>query len=267
MSEKTVRIISDSVGETAEQLFMALMMQFPSIDFRVLRFSEINSLEKFDLIVNQIEKDAMVVITVVDKSINQKIKEELNARDIFYLDLLSEPIRQLEEYLNVSSQEKAGLLRELTVSYFDKIAAIEFAVKYDDGKDPRGILEADVVLIGVSRTSKTPLSMYLANKGYKVVNIPLVPEIEAPEELFKISPEKIIGLIISPYKLNDIRIERLKSLGLDVTAEYATDNRIDEELRYAKKLMAKLNCEVIDVSNRSIEDTAGKIIMHLRNLQ
>lgn len=144
-----------------------------------------------------------------------------------------------------------------------KWEAIEFAVKYDDGRDPRGILKADIVLIGVSRTSKTPLSQYLAHKRLKVANVPIVPEVDPPEELFNVDPKKCIGLKISPDKLNHIRKERLKSLGLNDKAIYANINRIKEELEYFEKIVDRIGCQVVDVSNKAVEETAN-IIHHLK---
>ena len=142
--------------------------------------------------------------------------------------------------------------------------AVEFAVKYDDGKDTRGIKKADIVLVGVSRTSKTPLSMYLAHKHFKVANVPLVPEVPVPEELFAKDVKRVFGLIANPFKLNEIRQERLKSLGLNNNANYASIERINLELEYSKKIMEKLNCTVIDVSNKAVEETAGIIIDHMK---
>ena len=148
--------------------------------------------------------------------------------------------------------------------YFRKVEAVEFAVKYDDGKDTRGIKKADIVLVGVSRTSKTPLSMYLAHKHFKVANVPLVPEVPAPEELFAKDVKRVFGLIANPFKLNEIRQERLKSLGLSNNANYASIERINLELEYSKKIMEKLNCTVIDVSNKAVEETAGIVIDYMK---
>ena len=130
-------------------------------------------------------------------------------------------IDQIQTLCGETPLYKPGLIHKLDEDYFKKVEAIEFAVKYDDGRDPRGILKADIVLVGVSRTSKTPLSQYLAHRRLKVANVPLVPEVDPPEELFSISPEKCFGLRISPEKLNDIRKERLKTLGLSDNANYA----------------------------------------------
>ena len=140
------------------------------------------------------------------------------------------------------------------------VDAIEFAVKYDDGKDAKGLPKADIVLIGISRTSKTPLSQYLAHKSYKVMNIPLVPEVTPPDELFKINPNKCIALKISEDKLNLIRKQRLKQLGLGEHARYATEDRIKEEIQYFEKIVEKIGCPVIDVSDKAIEETANDVI-------
>ncbi|MDF2635164.1 MAG: putative pyruvate, phosphate dikinase regulatory protein [Pelosinus sp.] len=155
---------------------------------------------------------------------------------------------------------KPGLIHALDQAYFKRVTAIEFAVKYDDGKNPDGILKADVVLVGVSRTSKTPLSMYLAHKELKVANVPMVPEVSPPKELFEIPAERIVGLIIDPAKLNNIRADRLRSMGLDPESCYADSTRIKEEVEYAKCIMYKLGCPIIDVSNKTIEETANKVM-------
>jgi regulator of PEP synthase PpsR (kinase-PPPase family) len=133
-------------------------------------------------------------------------------------------------------------------------------VKYDDGRDATGVLLADIVLVGVSRTSKTPLSMYLAHRMLKVANVPLVPELQPPEQLFSVSSDKVIGLVIDPEKLNMIRKERLKSLGLADNALYAQIERIKKELEHAQKIMSRVGCKVIDVSNKAVEETAGVIL-------
>ena len=155
---------------------------------------------------------------------------------------------------------EAGVIRKMDKSYFNRVEAIEFAVKYDDGKDPRGLLKADLVLVGISRTSKTPLSMYLANKHIKVANVPLVPEVPIPKELDSVEPRRIIGLTNSPEKLNVIRTERLKAMGLNGSANYAKLDRILEELDYSEEVMKRLKCPVINVANKAIEETAGIIL-------
>ena len=169
------------------------------------------------------------------------------------------------EKFNKEPNHQPKLLRQLDEEYFRRVEAIEFAVKYDDGRDPRGLSRADIVLIGVSRTSKTPLSMYLAHQSFKVANVPLVPEVPPPDELYTIPRNKCVGLIITPDKLNEIRKERLKSLGLKSEANYASFERILEELEYAEKIMKRVGCPVINVSNKAIEETASLIVDVLKS--
>jgi regulator of PEP synthase PpsR (kinase-PPPase family) len=180
------------------------------------------------------------------------------------VDIMGPMIARIGKMVGKQPRFKPGLVHQLDEDYFKKVEAIEFAVKYDDGKDVRGILRSDVVLIGVSRTSKTPLSMYLAHKRIKVANVPLVPEVSPPEELFMISPRKVIGLTINPEHLNGIRTERLKSLGLTAQANYASLDRILQELEYAEKIMKKIGCPIINVTNKAVEETANIILEMIR---
>ncbi|MGL5506493.1 MAG: pyruvate, water dikinase regulatory protein, partial [Paraclostridium sp.] len=175
-------------------------------------------------------------------------------------DLMTPILKEITNKVGEKPKREPGIIRKLDESYFKRVEAIEFAVKYDDGKDPRGILKSDIVLLGISRTSKTPLSMYLANKNIKVANVPLVPEIPIPKEVFEVNPKKIIGLTNSPEKLNQIRQERLKALGLSSNANYAKFDRILQELDYSEQVMKRVGCPVINVSNKAIEETAGIIL-------
>ncbi|MDO5689948.1 MAG: pyruvate, water dikinase regulatory protein [Tissierellia bacterium] len=260
MHQWNIRVISDSLGETGEQVVHAMMKQFPSIRYHVVRYPGVISEEQIDNILLFLEEGEIVISTIVLEELRNYLLEQASTQNIHVFDILGGPLMQFEGVFGIKAVMKPGANRELDTDYFSKIAAIEFTVKYDDGKDPRGIPMADVTLVGVSRTSKTPTSMYLANKGYKVVNIPMVPEIEAPKELFTSDPKRIIGLIIDPDKLNAIREERLRSLGIEGGSTYAQDERIRKELVYAKGIMKKIGCEVLDVSNSTIEGTAGEIV-------
>lgn len=184
--------------------------------------------------------------------------------DVEVVDIIGPVLKSIEKTSGLLPKNQPGLIHALDHEYFKRVEAVEFAVKYDDGKNPWGLLKADVVIVGVSRTSKTPLSMYLAHKQLKVANVPLVPEILPPEELFKVPAHKIIGLLIDPFKLNEIRTERLKTMGLSDKANYADVTRINEELEYAKGIMRRLHCPIINVSNRAIEETAGMILEYAR---
>ncbi|MFM1534096.1 pyruvate, water dikinase regulatory protein [Helcococcus ovis] len=257
-------VISDSTGETANQLGNAIMIQFPSVEFNRKRYSNITNAKQVEKIFEHNEGKTIVLMTVVVDEVVNKIKS-YQSEEFEVIDLLLSPITHIENFLGQKANRKPGLMRDLDNSYFNKIEAIEFAMNFDDGKNPKGFLEADIVLLGVSRTSKTPLSVYLANKSYKVANLPLVPEIEIPKEIYKVDKKKLIGLIIDPVKLNEIRNQRLLTLGLSQNSTYANDKRINEELEFAKKLYEDLGCTVIDVSSSTIEETAAKVIEQIEN--
>jgi regulator of PEP synthase PpsR (kinase-PPPase family) len=260
-----IYVVSDSIGETAELVVRAVASQFDSFSIDVQKYSYIEDKESIDeIIASAIESKAMIVFTLVIPELKTYIMEQAAKANIPTIDVMGPLLNTLQTILNSPPTGKPGLVRRLDEEYFRKVDAIEFAVKYDDGRDPRGLLRADVVLIGVSRTSKTPLSMYLANKRLKVANVPLVPEVDPPEELFQLPPERCIGLTINPEQLNNIRTERLKALGLTAQANYATLDRINEELAYSKKIMERLGCPVIDVSNKAVEETANIILEMIR---
>lgn len=258
MEELKVYVISDSLGETAEAVLKASISQFKTENYEINRFSRIKDITQLEKIMKEAayEENVIVVFTLVSDKLIRFLNYFAKVCDITAIDLMSPLIAALSDKLNNEPSRKSGAIRELDEAYFSRVAAIEFAVRYDDGKDPRGFLDADLVLLGVSRTSKTPLSMYLANKGIKVANLPLVVESEPPKEIYEVSSKRIIGLTNSPEKLNEIREQRLKSLGLPKNSNYANFSRILDELEYADKIMRKIGCPIIDVSNKAIEETA-----------
>ena len=264
MNEKTiVYVVSDSVGETAELVVKAAASQFngTKIDIRRVPYAEDQA--TIDEVVSQAkETKGVIAFTLVVPDIRDYLVNEAIKVDVPLYDILSPMINLLQTRMEDQPRNEPGLIHALDEEYFRKVEAIEFAVKYDDGRDPRGVLRADVVLVGVSRTSKTPLSQYLAHKRLKVANIPLVPEVDPPAELFEITNKKVIGLNINPEKLNQIRTERLKALGLKEEANYANVKRIEQELEYSDRIMKKIGCDVVDVSNKAVEETAN-IIFHM----
>ncbi len=261
----TVYAVSDSIGETAETVAKATASQFGSIEFDIVRIPYMSNEEQLERLLNEASKQkCLICYTMVSPTLREFVRVRAEHYGIIAVDILGPLLDGFEKASGNHPHNKPGLVRSLDTDYFRRVEAVEFAVKYDDGKNPWGILKADVVLVGISRTSKTPLSMYLAHKRIKVANVPLVPEINPPEELFQIPAKKIVGLIINPYKLNNIRAERLKTMGLNETASYAKIQRINDELEYAQKIMREIGCTVIDVSNRAIEETAGFILDHVR---
>lgn len=262
-----IYIISDSIGETAEQVAKASISQFDSENYEIRRFPYINDEEQILEILKEAKNEkAVIVFTMVVPSLREILVKETKNLNIPSIDIMTPIMKSMEDVLEIPSKNEPGLIRKLDERYFKKVEAIEFAVKYDDGKDPRGLKKADIILTGISRTSKTPLSMYLAHKNLKVANVPLVPEVVAPKELFEVSSKKIIGLTTSPMKLIEIRQERLKALGLKNKANYASMQRILEELDYAEEIMKRVGCPIIDVSSKAVEETAGIILEIFRDM-
>ncbi|RSL30901.1 kinase/pyrophosphorylase [Salibacterium salarium] len=255
-----VYVVSDSVGETAELVVKAAASQFGEKGMEIRRIPYVEDERTIDEVIDLAkEVKAMIAYTLVIPEKNNYLLEQAKAAGVETVDIIGPMLDKMESVSGLAPKYEPGMLYRLDEDYFRKVEAIEFAVKYDDGRDPGGIMRADIVLIGVSRTSKTPLSQYLAHKRLKVANVPLVPEVEPPEELFKISSKKCIGLSISPKKLNDIRTERLKALGLKAEANYAKLERIEEELKHSRKVMDDIGCTVIDVSSKAVEETANLI--------
>ncbi|MDQ1145008.1 regulator of PEP synthase PpsR (kinase-PPPase family) [Bacillus sp. SORGH_AS 510] len=265
MSLPVIYVVSDSVGETAELVTKAAITQFNGSGMMLKRFPYVEDKEHIDEVISLVLLDkGMIAFTLVKPDMRTYMKDRAEKEGIIAVDLIGPIMDQIEVFSGKAPLCEPGLVRKLDEDYFKKIEAIEFAVKYDDGRDPRGILKADIVLIGVSRTSKTPLSQYLAHKRLKVANVPLVPEVDPPEELFKVPIEKCFGLKISPEKLNNIRRERLRSLGLNDQASYANIERIKEELTFFEQLVSKINCPVVDVTNKAVEETANIILNYIQ---
>jgi regulator of PEP synthase PpsR (kinase-PPPase family) len=260
-----VYIVSDSVGETAEFVVRAAASQFDGGQTELRRVSHVHETTMLDDIVTSAkEEEAIIAFTIVLPPLRQYLLEQAKARGVVAVDIMGPMMMAFEGVMGKPPKLEAGLVHQLDEDYFRRVDAVEFAVKYDDGRDARGLERADIVLVGVSRTSKTPLSMYLAHRGKRVANVPLVPEVTPPEELFNLrDPGKVIGLFIRPDKLNAIRHERLKSLGLTASANYASLERILEELDYAEDVMKRLKCHVIDVSDKAVEETAGLIFEYI----
>ncbi len=265
MEESTVKtvvyIVSDSIGDTAEFVVKAVASQFNSGHVDMRRKPFVESAEQIEEVFREARDcNAIIAYTLVVPELRKAMEQQALNHSVCTADILGSLMGAFSRVTCQEPRLQAGRVRQMDEAYFRRVAAVEFAVKHDDGKDPRGLNKAEVVLIGISRTSKTPLSMYLAHQGIMVANLPLVPEVEPPEELFWIDPGKIIGLVIDPSQLREIRQERLKALGLDDSANYVSVERIEEELVYARRIMKKIGCTVFDVSNKAVEEVANRII-------
>ncbi len=266
MAKYKVYVLSDSVGETAESLAKATITQFRNVDIEIRKFPNIQTPSKIDKIFEEMDfENSIVIFTMVLEPLKNRLFELCEEHGVKYHDAMSYIINDLADLTHEEPTHLPGVMRKLNDEYFERIKAVEFAVKYDDGKDPRGVLLAECVLIGISRTSKTPLSMYLAHKNVRVANIPLVPEIPVPKELFEVDPNKIFCLTNDKDVLNKIRRERLKEMGLSTSSDYASMQRIDEELKFAKDLASKLGCRMINVADKAIEESSNIIIRALKS--
>ena len=257
MAKPIIYACSDSLGDTAERVARAAACQYDKQEFDIVRMPYIRTEQQVEEIVQKAkEHSAMICCTII----SPKLQELSNAQNVTLVDIIGPMLAGVGTLTHTEPTMKPGMIHQLDEEYFKRVEAIEFAVKFDDGKNPMGFLKADIVIVGVSRTSKTPLSMYLAHKRIKAANLPLVPEVALPPELFQVPARKIVGLIIDPFKLNFIRSERLRSMGLDSNASYANIERINEELTYARNVMRRLHCPIIDVSSKAIEETANLVM-------
>jgi regulator of PEP synthase PpsR (kinase-PPPase family) len=256
-----VYIVSDSVGETAEMVVRAAAIQFGPEVTEIRRAANIHDRDALEKVVQHAREEGFIIAyTLVQSDIAEALRQRAQEAGLDCVDLLGPIIETFKKYSDIEPYGQPGLLHRIDDNYLKRVAAVEFAVRYDDGSDPHGIAQADIVLIGVSRTSKTPVSMYLANKGLKAANVPLVPEVKPPEELFAIPHNRIIGLVIHLDRLNQIRTERLRVMGVSGPASYSDPARIIEELEYADQVMRRLSCAVIDVTGKAVEETASKIL-------
>jgi [pyruvate, water dikinase]-phosphate phosphotransferase / [pyruvate, water dikinase] kinase len=254
-----LHIVSDSTGETAQRLVLALEAQFPDQPFEEVRHPRVENVDDLHIAVQQARgRPAVMVYTLVAPELRDAMRQLCRRARVHYCDLLGHPIDSISRVAGVAARMEPGARAPLDATYFKRIEAIEFAVKYDDGLG-KGLDEADVVLVGVSRTSKTPLSIYLGYLGHKAANVPVVRGIDPPEELFEIDPAKVVGLTIGAERLADIRTARVKSMGAS-RKRYAELEAVYGELEEASKLHRRLRCPVIDVTELSVEETAMRIV-------
>jgi regulator of PEP synthase PpsR (kinase-PPPase family) len=254
-----LHIVSDSTGETAARLVQALEAQFPDQPFEEIRHPRVETAEHLQLAVSRMKgRRAVAVYTLVQPELRETMRALCRRARVHYADLLGHPIDSIARVSGQAAQMTPGARPPLNSAYFKRMEAIEFAVRYDDGVG-RGLHEADIVLVGVSRTSKTPLSMYLGYLGYKTANVPIVRGIEPPRELFEIDPGKVVGLTIDAERLAEIRQVRVRAMGGSQRG-YAELAEVYEELDDAARVHRRLGCPVIDVSELAVEETAHRII-------
>jgi regulator of PEP synthase PpsR (kinase-PPPase family) len=255
-----LHVVSDSTGETAARLAEAVEAQFPGQEFEVVRHPRITNADDVQLAAARARgRRAVVMFTLVEAELREAMRALCKRYRLHYCDLLSHPIESVARVSGSPAARTPGARPVLDSNYFKRMEAIEFAVRFDDGVGPGALRDADIVLLGVSRSSKTPLSIYLAYLGYKTANVPIVKGIEPPKELWELDRTKMVGLTIAPEALAEIRGERVRRMR-GGGGRYAELDSIYEELEYAADIHRRLRCPVIEVSNLAIEETARRIV-------
>jgi [pyruvate, water dikinase]-phosphate phosphotransferase / [pyruvate, water dikinase] kinase len=256
-----LHLVSDSTGETLITVARAAAAQYEGVSAIEHVYPLVRSSAQLERVISEIETaPGIVLYTLVEAELSSRLEEACRASGSPYLSVLT-PVHSLfQSYLGATWTPRPGAQHMLNAEYFKRIDAMNFTLLHDDGQLPTDIEEADVVLVGVSRTSKTPTSIYLANRGVKTANIPLVPGVSPPEALERARKPLVVGLIASPERIVQIRQNRLLSLNADDNTAYVDRDLVAEEIAYSRRLCGRRNWPLIDVTRRSIEETAAAII-------
>ena len=259
-----IYLISDSTGETLDRVFLAIKAQFRNIEYKVKAYFFTRTENQVSKIIDEAKKNENTIIlyTIVDNNLAKFLGNLSSEEKIPCFSVLGNLILNFSKLLNQKASHIPSGQYELNKEYYERIEAIQFTMSHDDGKKTNDVTEADIVLLGVSRTGKTPTSIYLANRGYKTMNIPLVMKQEIPDQLKNNSSEKcVVGLYADPERLSDIRKNRVSIMNESKLKSYTDLNSIKQEIEESKKLFKKYNWPAIDSTRKSIEETAASIIM------
>ena len=257
---KKIFILSDATGQSAMDILRAVLVQFENPQVKFTVYPKIDSKEKLKNVLEQARDECgFVAYTLVRKEMRDYIKHFCRKSCIAYFDIIGPPIQALSQFLGQTALENPTLLRKVDEKYFKRIEAIEFTLSHDDGKSAQGVFIADIILIGLSRTSKTPTSFFLAQQGFKVLNIPIIPYIPFPDELYEADQNKIICLTMNPEVLQKVRLARMRHY--QTSSDYTNLKKIFEEVEYVYNLLAKnKKWKVVDTTNKSVEETSREII-------
>ncbi len=261
MTRLHLHLLSDSTGETLEMLAKASLAQFDDTDVVRHFWPMVRSLQHLERIVDDLKANpGLVLYTLVNSEIRSSLEMRCRQLGLPHVAVLDAVTAALEERLGQQARGRPGKQHQMDEAYFKRVDAIQYTIAQDDGVGFDNWEEADIVLAGVSRTSKTPTSIYLANRGFKVANIPLVVESPPPPALFKLRRPMVVGLTTAPKRLIEIRRNRLLSLNESTTTAYVDEERVEKEVAFARRMFADNGWPVIDVTRRSIEETAAAII-------
>ena len=264
MNEKyNVYLVSDSTGETLDRIFLSLKSQFANFDYEKNEFAFVRTEQQIDKIIHECtgSKNSIILYTIVETKLAKYISNTSQKKNVPCFGILGNLILNFSKLLNQKAIHKPSAQHVLNDEYYRRIEAIQFTMTHDDGKKIDDIMKADIVLLGVSRTSKTPTSIYLANRGYKTINIPLVLDQKIPRDLeTKNNSTCVIGLVADPERLADIRRNRVAIMNETNLSDYTNLGFIKEEVKKSKILFKKNNWPIIDVTRKSVEETAASIL-------
>ncbi len=256
-----IHLVSDSTGETLEAIASAALVQFEGVDINRHFWPLIRTpMQMQNVMADICDQPGLVMYTLVNPDIRRALEDGCEAAQLPMLSILDPVISTLAGFLGREASHRVGRQHMMDSHYFDRIDALHFTMAHDDGQLPGELEAADIILVGVSRTSKTPTSIYLANKGYKTANIPFVPSVPLPDELNHIKNRFVVGLTTSPERLVQIRTNRLRSLNEDQEGAYTDIAQIEEEVKACRRYCSERGWPVIDVTRRSIEETAAAIL-------
>ena len=265
MKKFNLHLVSDSTGETVGSVARAALVQFEDVDAEEFSWTLVRSKAQLEKVLEGIrENPGVVMYTLADDNLRDMLKMECSKRGLPCIAVLSSVVAEISTYLGVQSHAQAGKQYELNEEYFARVDAINYALAHDDGQGHWEMADADVVVLGVSRTSKSPTCMYLAYKGFKAANIPLVLDCPLPPSLEMLTKPLIIGLTINPERLQQIRKTRLQSLSQEGESNYIDMEYMQREIAEARKLYSKHRWPVIDVTKRSVEETAATIVQYIK---
>jgi regulator of PEP synthase PpsR (kinase-PPPase family) len=261
----TVFAVSDFSGETAAKVAKSAVSQFPGMDFKVVKVPGVIKITQLNIVIRRAKKGPSAIFyTLVDPELRGFLAAKAGAAGIPHFDVFGPALDIIDDIAGEQPILQPGPTTKLDMEYFNWVDAVQFAVRHDDGTNTATLNKADIVLIGVSRTGKTPLTIYMAYRGWKVANVPIIYGLPLPNEIHKIDKKKIIGLTINAKQLTEIRHRRVSFVSSMLDTQYAAPTYIHKELRYSKELMNKLGCRIVDVSGKAVEEIAQEVTMHFK---
>lgn len=263
MKQFHLHLISDSTGETVSSVARAGLAQFEGVEAQEHIWPLVRTRGQLEKIIANLDHyPGVVMFTLVDPIMREELRQACGKRGLPCIPVLAHVVRELSNYLGEEASGHTGAQYELSEDYFARIDAINFALEHDDGQATWELEQADIVIVGPSRTSKSPTCVYLAYRGYKAANVPYVPNVALPEPLFALKQPLVVGLTIGSERLIDIRAMRLAAIQQQMHTDYVNEDRVKEEIDASKKLFRQHNWPVIDVTRRSVEETATLIIQY-----